>query len=297
MVASVAFKSLDASDRAAVAALLRRHPAAGDWRTGAAASGLSEEEVFFIRAASWPDDVRPRRGDPPHPENHPAWHFVNLPIDRPGTRPHALPTHRPRDLFDTDILQALSLCASIARAPNSTDADKAKAIAWTIHLVGDLHQPLHASALLSDDFPSGDHGGNLFEIQSNRAKELHGYWDGLYDELRSQKSVSEHAATLARANPSQLRPEVSDLRPSTWAGESRTIADTFVYTSRGVDLKPGSSNALPAHYEADARSQADPRIAVGGYRLARVLHQLLQPGARVDPAVLRAFREPATVSN
>lgn len=299
MVASIALKSLNTHDRAAVVALLAQHPDVNrlHWRSGVAGSGLTEGEIFFMRASTWPDEVRPRPGQPPNPENHPDWHFVNLPIDRPGTRPHALPVRHPQNLFDTDILQALSLCAAIARAPNSTPADKAKAISWTIHLVGDLHQPLHASALLSDDFPSGDHGGNLFKIKPGDGfTELHGYWDGRYDELRSPGTVSARAAAIAQANPAHLRPEVADLRPTTWAGESKTIAESFVYKSRNVDLQPGAANPLPDTYKADALTQTDPRIAVGGYRLARVLHQLLQPGPPVNAAVLQAFRNPASLS-
>lgn len=44
------------------------------------------------------------------------------------------------------------------------------------HLVGDIHQPLHATSLVNKRFPKGDNGGNAFMID-NSSKNLHNYWD------------------------------------------------------------------------------------------------------------------------
>src|SRR5262249_14358538 len=82
---------------------------------------------------------------------------------------------------------------------NADDADKAVALCWLLHLVGDLHQPLHASALIAraeslpkPDFdpppapfdpPEGDAGGNRLAIKlkatNANAEVLHAYWDAL----------------------------------------------------------------------------------------------------------------------
>jgi len=53
-----------------------------------------------------------------------------------------------------------------------------------IHIIGDIHQPLHTSALFSKEFPKGDLGGNLFEIiylKKKSYKELHEFWDAIVD--------------------------------------------------------------------------------------------------------------------
>ncbi|MGL5742868.1 MAG: S1/P1 nuclease [Legionella sp.] len=41
-------------------------------------------------------------------------------------------------------------------------ADKRFALRLLIHVVGDVHQPLHAITRVSTQLPKGDMGGNLF---------------------------------------------------------------------------------------------------------------------------------------
>jgi hypothetical protein len=54
---------------------------------------------------------------------------------------------------------------------------KAIMLAWLVHVVGDIHQPLHSSALFSQNlFPKEDHGGN--SILTKQHGNLHSLWDG-----------------------------------------------------------------------------------------------------------------------
>ena len=41
-----------------------------------------------------------------------------------------------------------------------TDEEKAIYLTWLMHLVGDIHQPLHCTAVFREQFPNGDKGGN-----------------------------------------------------------------------------------------------------------------------------------------
>jgi hypothetical protein len=61
-----------------------------------------------------------------------------------------------------------------------TDEEKAIYLTWLLHLVGDIHQPLHCTAVFSEQFPNGDKGGNdaFIRIRSSPVK-LHAFWDGL----------------------------------------------------------------------------------------------------------------------
>lgn len=54
-------------------------------------------------------------------------------------------------------------------------------IRFLLHIVGDVHQPLHSSALFSPEFPDGDQGGNLFKITYKTYDELHALWDAACD--------------------------------------------------------------------------------------------------------------------
>ena len=47
-----------------------------------------------------------------------------------------------------------------------TQLEKSMALRFVTHIIGDIHQPLHAAALFDDKlFPNGDEGGNLFKIK------------------------------------------------------------------------------------------------------------------------------------
>mmetsp|Transcript_28479 Transcript_28479/g.32571 ORF Transcript_28479/g.32571 Transcript_28479/m.32571 type:complete len:102 (-) Transcript_28479:132-437(-) len=54
-------------------------------------------------------------------------------------------------------------------------------------MVEDLHQPLHAAALYSELFPSGDLGGNLFKVSylDSKIRNLHQLWDSCLDQYGS----------------------------------------------------------------------------------------------------------------
>ena len=57
---------------------------------------------------------------------------------------------------------------------------------FLLHLLGDLMQPLHVTALVSEDTPKGDSGGLKYSLRGVRQKNLHFFTDsvaGLLDEV------------------------------------------------------------------------------------------------------------------
>ena len=50
---------------------------------------------------------------------------------------------------------------------------------YLIHLIGDIHQPLHNASLVDEKHPKGNLGGNdfLIETTNSQIKNLHSYWD------------------------------------------------------------------------------------------------------------------------
>lgn len=93
-------------------------------------------------AARWPDDIRGDRA-----WDHPEWHYINAPLTRDGVSgsPPAAP----------NILTALEQASEVLQKPSSTDAEKAVALCWVFHLVGDVHQPLHAVKPVQCALPRG----------------------------------------------------------------------------------------------------------------------------------------------
>ncbi len=64
-----------------------------------------------------------------------------------------------------NVLKAIELNLEVFKSESPSKLEKALALCWLIHLVGDIHQPLHTSNLFSDQFLNGDRGGNSFWIK------------------------------------------------------------------------------------------------------------------------------------
>jgi len=56
---------------------------------------------------------------------------------------------------------------------------------FLLHFIGDIHQPLHTTARVNDDYPKGDKGGNDFPLPNHySAKNLHSVWDKVVYEFK-----------------------------------------------------------------------------------------------------------------
>lgn len=62
---------------------------------------------------------------------------------------------------------------------NQTTAERALFARYLVHVIGDIHQPLHSVALFNETYPSGDRGGNSLKIKllDNTDQNLHSFWD------------------------------------------------------------------------------------------------------------------------
>lgn len=58
-------------------------------------------------------------------------------------------------------------------------AERALFARYVVHLVGDIHQPLHSVALFNETYPKGDVGGNLEKVIliNGSTSNFHSYWD------------------------------------------------------------------------------------------------------------------------
>jgi hypothetical protein len=144
-----------------VVAVLKRHPDYERlWQArvkDAQAQGIDEAEALLMQAARWPDDARARlRG-------REGWHYINLPY-----APNGGPAPEPPAV---NILSAYQTNLDLVRSGNGLPSGRqgqiarAEALCWVLHLVGDVHQPLHTVSLfLAPQFGgrTGDRGGTRF---------------------------------------------------------------------------------------------------------------------------------------
>src|ERR1051326_2764266 len=147
----------------------------------------------FIDAATWPDDIKlGHRNDLPvkaHLDK--PWHFVDIPYDASEQAiDEELSNHgRTPDQAHPDsanVVTAIGFFTAQLKSGAGDATVQADALSWLIHLVGDVHQPLHCVTVLHplDNYTppaKGDEGGNGFNIH-HPAHELHALWDDTFDE-------------------------------------------------------------------------------------------------------------------
>ena len=132
-----------------VKAVLEKHPwYSNQWHARLQDVPFAElDQVLFMQAARWPDDIRTRD----RTLNRPPWHYINLPF-KPEGQPPSLQTREPEPV---NILTALAENEPIVKNGNDPE-QRAIALAWLFHLVGDIHQPLHTAQLFTLEYPKGD---------------------------------------------------------------------------------------------------------------------------------------------
>lgn len=213
------------------------------------------------QAAVWPDCIK-TLGDR---FNYAfVWHFQDVDICKP---------------FDLKEPCAGGNCVSsqIARAQRMIadrelpTRDRLMALAFLVHFVGDLHQPLHGAENGSDQGGNKVKASYGFILRSN----LHSIWDGLL----ADRAISSPPAD-ARGILSQIPPEQqADYAKGTiqdWSRESWEIAKSQVYGSVMADP---CARPLPASVALDqaAIEKLIPvlrlQVAKGGIRLARLLDE------------------------
>jgi hypothetical protein len=150
-----------------------------------------------------------------------------------------------------------------------------------MHLVADVHQPLHAVALYSKQrFRTGDRGGN--EVLLTGQRTLHAVWDGFLGNGVSLGYVSRKAADYVSDPKLRILGELAarELDTDVWVDESTELADEAVYDSTiisavdQVERAPSPLKPLahpPQSYYVEGRAHAERRAVEAGFRLAALL--------------------------
>lgn len=275
MVASVAWRNLTPSMRERVTEILKLNPEYPKWIAGVSAA--QRDEVAFMRASKWADDIKFRPGysrdeaDGPGAAGgrayddvlqHRYWHFKDKPFSVDGT-----PLEQPYGINAQTQIEAFREVLSA----NEPDAKKSYDLVWLLHLVGDVHQPLHAVTRFSGS-PStlidGDRGGNEIKLRVCLAcneSNLHSFWDNLLETDETPVSVSSAAAELTNM-PDSL---ASNKNVGTWIEESFEQAKAFAY---GAPIENGvGPYILTDEYVTFAKAIARKRVALAGARLAKLI--------------------------
>jgi hypothetical protein len=246
----------------------------------------------FLRGAIWPDLIRTGRGKD-REFHHPEWHYVDFPILADGIDRDSLELPPTGDKIEEgkpaqNILQALAWSVDRLRDADTPAAQRGVALAWLVHLVGDVHQPLHCCAMFSPAYPKGDRGGNLFMVKYHgNVINLHAFWDELLGGYIAPRLVDAVADKVLEAHPrDSLAKELASTKFTDWSAESFAIARDVCYAGGKLKGLTREANAadkgattpeLPEGYDKTARDIARTRAALAGYRLADLLNAALDP--------------------
>ena len=157
-----------------VKAVLEKHPSyANQWQARLHDVPVADHDmVLFMQAARWADDIRTNDKQ----QHRALWHYINWPF-KPDGQPPNVQIREPESI---NILTAMVKNHRIVKNESEVE-QKAVALAWLFHLVGDIHQPLHTAQLFTVDYPKGDRGGNEICVRvtgTAHPMDLHRFWDG-----------------------------------------------------------------------------------------------------------------------
>ena len=124
-----------------------------------------------------------------------------------------------------DILFGIAQFESNLNDTNASPELRAASLSWLIHLVGDIHQPLHCESFYSDAYTNGDRGGNEFYVKpADQPVRLHGVWDGLLGPSPNTQMQWRYAIKLGTEFPrASLAELTSHPAPKDWSLESREL--------------------------------------------------------------------------
>lgn len=286
-VAYIAYTHLNAKARYRVDALLKLNPSYNDWlaiidQQVPNASQSDKNLMVFMLAATWADKIKGDKayksdgsdrgnrpdGSPDPTRNtgyddflmHKYWHFIDTPFSTDGTPLPPIPV--------PNVQERIGVFRGVL-ASNSPDELKSYDLVWLIHIVGDIHQPLHTTTRVTAGEPQGDAGGNTVKLSCAKC-ELHFFWDDLLGTSNNLKTVKKAARKIPKADPSIA----AKMDEQVWVSEGYQAAKSYVYVSP-VEAGDGPFT-LTTDYKKTAGKVAKQRVALAGIRLAKIFNEELK---------------------
>jgi len=304
-VAGLAYDELSSSQQKKLANLIRKHPGFNLIAECFPDPDIDDRDLV-MGAATWPDlakratsegykDIGYEEHDPAvtkvefDHKMHKGYHFIDTPLWVGNGSSQALP--------EIPNVNAVGVVNVLVAQLKSGEADPLKAydLAWLLHLVGDLHQPLHAVTGVSETHQHGDTGGNAIHLTSahnggvtDGADNLHSFCDDILGKTAHSDSHGHARLDVDGTTADEIIDMVHKLKlpasaekldPAVWAKESFALATRDGYSFQ-LQVIPGEHEdkleaTLDTQYLNTASSDAKKRVRLAGHRLALLLKQML----------------------
>lgn len=246
-VADLAAANLTPAAQAQVTELLK-----GDLN----ASGQPSGRATLAEVASWADEIR----DVAPKGTYKGWHTRSNPVCGEG-----LGGCKRGECVDRKIVEYTAILKDRSQPHRARN----EALKWVVHLIGDLHMPLHSGS--NKDSAGQKIEVRLVNLKTGKNPNLHTVWDSELAVLALKQGPL--AAKLTTSAP------LAEDAPEQWMQETRAIARKHVYDPL-PGFACGDQVAGPVELDAPYQQQAVPAIreqmTKAGLRLAQWLNQALQ---------------------
>jgi hypothetical protein len=280
----IAWQQMTPQTREKVFNLLMSAPEDSDLSVFYLQGSRSEEakrlELFMI-AATWADIVRENklfkvRNKKYH---HGNWHYLDTFWSEENGKITVLPD---QESDKENAVSQLFAFDTLLKDAAKSDEDKSTALAWFLHLSGDIHQPLHCSGRVTSWAKKGDQGGNLFTLSPKDApkekrENLHWYWDSIVgrniprvNDACDWDYLPKIAQEMMKKFPaSKYANRLKTGKYGEWQAEGFEIATKEVYKNGLKDFEMPSDK-----YKKRAFEISQEQIALAGYRIGQTLNEM-----------------------
>lgn len=227
----------------------------------------------LARVSTWPDEIK---SDPATYKHTFNWHYTTW---KPDAHAHS---EEHEDSSTGFLLKSINEQTAILRDPKATDAQKEFAIKFIVHLVGDVHMPLHVGN-------GTDQGGNYCKVTyMNKPYSLHSLWDeGMIN--FTNLSYTELAKLVVEGRTGDEYQAAKKGSVVDWAQESKNIVPTL-YPAEVVpssepmsmlsyckrEVTPQEIPKLSYEYAYKFLPVVEKRLYQAGIRLAKILNENLK---------------------
>ncbi|SDX13689.1 S1/P1 Nuclease [Lutibacter oricola] len=207
---------------------------------------LDGQTLVFV--STYADDIKSDRSY----SKYYSWHYVNKPFDVKYEDAEKNPKG--------DLVTGIEECKSVLKDKNASKKDKAFHLKMLVHLIGDLHMPLHVGR-------KEDKGANDIQVQwFGNGSNLHRVWDS--NMIKSyEMTYSEIAKNMNEFSKAQIK-EVEKGNVVDWVNETGDLA-------KDIYGKVKKGDKLSYRYMYDNFSLVLSQLQKGGIRLAKVLNEVL----------------------
>ena len=196
-------------------------------------------------ASTWADEMRPN----PDFQKYSSWHYANMPLNKKYSE-------HPQSKKG-DIVQAIKICKLKLKDSNASKEEKAFHLRFLVHLVGDIHQPLHVGK-------GEDRGGNDIKVKwFGKDTNLHRVWD---TEMINTYMMS-YTEFTAHLNENFDSSKIEMKSEDQWVDETqKLVIDVY------ANVKNGDS--LGYDYVYENFDIVKSQLFIAGVRLAQTLNEI-----------------------